>query len=214
MRGTSCHEAERVIVEEVGEEFENGNWVFGCLMEVTLDDNFSNWYLTVHSSISENIAMKSKKAELFKEYLTWANAVDRNIPNIFIFGVAKKDEDLTTKEGTEINQGIRNTARDNTHVSVRILSKRSNCICYVGRLSGALVKGIWSNLAYELYYLTNDDDGEYLGKFHDSRRMLKPQNSERYSIQAHKSFLRNLIIQSADPPLGYPSWMGSSSLSR
>jgi len=37
----------------------------------------------------------------------------------------------------------------------------------------------------DLLYFTNDDD-------------------ERYSIQAHKVFLRNLIVQAAAPPLGYP----------
>ncbi|CAL4089891.1 unnamed protein product, partial [Meganyctiphanes norvegica] len=55
----------------------------------------------------------------------------------------------------------------------------------VGRLAGETVRAIWASLATELLYLTNDDD-------------------ERYSIQAHPVVLRNLTIQAADPPLGYP----------
>jgi hypothetical protein len=38
------------------------------------------------------------------------------------------------------------------------------------------VQGQWANLQWELLYLANDDD-------------------ERYSIQAHASLLRNLMIQ-------------------
>jgi hypothetical protein len=37
----------------------------------------------------------------------------------------------------------------------------------------------------ELLYFTNDDD-------------------ERYSIQAHPFLLRNMTVQAADAPLGYP----------
>ncbi|XP_076800119.1 pecanex-like protein 4 isoform X1 [Clavelina lepadiformis] len=56
---------------------------------------------------------------------------------------------------------------------------------HVTRLSSAAVRGIWSNLSWELLYATNDDE-------------------ERYSIQAQKDLLRNLTTQAADPPLGYP----------
>ncbi|ORY41374.1 hypothetical protein BCR33DRAFT_718978 [Rhizoclosmatium globosum] len=122
----------------------------------TLDDHYDNWHLTVHHSEVH------QKHPTFVEELSWSEAVERNIPNIFIFGVAKKDEDLTTKEGAETTT----QKRRKKHVSQQ-------------ELNDTLVKGIWANMAYELFYLTNDDD-------------------ERYSIQAHKS---------ADPPLGYPSWM-------
>lgn len=54
----------------------------------------------------------------------------------------------------------------------------------------ASIQGIWSSLSLELLYFTSDDD-------------------ERYSIQAHKSVLRNLIVQSANPPLGYPVFISS-----
>lgn len=59
---------------------------------------------------------------------------------------------------------------------------------YVGTLSGCTVDAIWSTLSLELLYMTNDDD-------------------ERYSIQAHPWLLRNLAIQAADPPLGYPLYI-------
>ncbi|XP_008564169.1 PREDICTED: pecanex-like protein 4 [Galeopterus variegatus] len=55
----------------------------------------------------------------------------------------------------------------------------------VGKLNAEAVRGQWANLSWELLYATNDDD-------------------ERYSIQAHPLLLRNLTIQAADPPLGYP----------
>ncbi|EDQ90959.1 uncharacterized protein MONBRDRAFT_36307 [Monosiga brevicollis MX1] len=53
------------------------------------------------------------------------------------------------------------------------------------RLNAEAVRGQWANMALELLFLTNDDE-------------------ERYSIQAHRSLLRNLTLQSAEPPLGYP----------
>ena len=55
----------------------------------------------------------------------------------------------------------------------------------VGRLNAEVVRGQWANLSLELLYMTNADE-------------------ERYSIQAHPAILRNLTVQAADPPLGYP----------
>ncbi|OPJ81336.1 pecanex-like protein 4 [Patagioenas fasciata monilis] len=55
----------------------------------------------------------------------------------------------------------------------------------VGKLNDEAVRGQWANLSWELLYATNDDE-------------------ERYSIQAHPILLRNLTVQAADPPLGYP----------
>jgi hypothetical protein len=59
----------------------------------------------------------------------------------------------------------------------------------VGKLSTEVIKGIWASLNLELLYITNDDD-------------------ERYSIQAHGTLLRNITIQSSEPPLGYPTFSG------
>ena len=56
---------------------------------------------------------------------------------------------------------------------------------HIGSLNAEVVRGQWANLALELLYMTNDDE-------------------ERYSIQAHPTILRNLTVQAADPPLGYP----------
>ncbi|XP_047922222.2 pecanex-like protein 4 isoform X2 [Anser cygnoides] len=55
----------------------------------------------------------------------------------------------------------------------------------VGKLNDEAIRGQWANLSWELLYATNDDE-------------------ERYSIQAHPVLLRNLTVQAADPPLGYP----------
>ena len=57
-------------------------------------------------------------------------------------------------------------------------------VVHIGQLNSRGVHAIWADLAFELLYLTNDDE-------------------ERYSIQAHSVLLRNLTIQAADPPLGY-----------
>ncbi|XP_077997388.1 pecanex-like protein 4 [Glandiceps talaboti] len=66
----------------------------------------------------------------------------------------------------------------------RVLTKQA-VMAYIGRLNSEVVRGYWASLAQELFYFTNDDE-------------------ERYSIQAHPVLLRNLTVQSADPPLGYP----------
>jgi hypothetical protein len=63
----------------------------------------------------------------------------------------------------------------------------------VGKLNSEVVRGIWSSLNLELLYITNDDD-------------------ERYSIQAHKTLLRNITVQASEPPLGYPSFSGPYSI--
>ncbi|NXP04791.1 PCX4 protein, partial [Thinocorus orbignyianus] len=66
----------------------------------------------------------------------------------------------------------------------RVLSLQE-LLVQVGKLNDEAVRGQWANLSWELLYATNDDE-------------------ERYSIQAHPVLLRNLTVQAADPPLGYP----------
>ncbi|XP_059178435.1 pecanex-like protein 4 isoform X2 [Physella acuta] len=58
-------------------------------------------------------------------------------------------------------------------------------LVHIGRVNRESVMGQWANLNLELLYMTNDDE-------------------ERYSIQAQPALLRNLTVQAADPPLGYP----------
>eukprot|EP00795_Rhopilema_esculentum_P002949 gene2949-1198_t len=74
--------------------------------------------------------------------------------------------------------------KDNGTFTSRVLTKQKMTVP-VGRLDSENVKAIWSSLSLELLYFTNDDE-------------------ERYSIQAHPSHFRNLVIQAADPPFGYP----------
>ena len=66
----------------------------------------------------------------------------------------------------------------------RVLSLQSLPV-YMGSLSNEVVRSQWASLQMELLYLTNDDE-------------------ERYSIQAQPRLLRNITIQAAEPPLGYP----------
>lgn len=54
----------------------------------------------------------------------------------------------------------------------------------IARLNSEVVKSTWSSTNMELLFMTNDDD-------------------ERYSIQANHLTLRNITIQSSEPPLGY-----------
>lgn len=57
-------------------------------------------------------------------------------------------------------------------------------LLHIGALNQTALEGLWADLALELFYMTNDDE-------------------ERYSIQAHTYLLRNLSIQTAEPPLGH-----------
>jgi hypothetical protein len=55
-----------------------------------------------------------------------------------------------------------------------------------------VARGIWANLNLELLYYTNAND-------------------ERFSIQAEKDILRNLLVQLAETPLGYPVYASGAS---
>jgi hypothetical protein len=55
-------------------------------------------------------------------------------------------------------------------------------------LSPAVASGVWSQLVMEMLFVTNDDD-------------------ERYSIQSNEALLRNIMVQSAEPPFGYPIFL-------
>ena len=50
-----------------------------------------------------------------------------------------------------------------------------------------MARAIWANLNSELIYYTNAND-------------------ERFSIQAEKDILRNLLVHLAEAPLGYPAY--------
>ena len=75
------------------------------------------------------------------------------------------------------------------HVLQAVYSSRTlslqEVLVSLSSINAEAVRGQWANLSLELLYLTNDDE-------------------ERYSIQAHPGLLRNLTVQAADPPLGYP----------
>lgn len=67
--------------------------------------------------------------------------------------------------------------------TAHILSLQDEIINFV-QINPWALRGVWSNLSWELQYLTNDDE-------------------ERYSIQAHSRLLRNIFTQTAEIPLGY-----------
>jgi len=52
----------------------------------------------------------------------------------------------------------------------------------IARLRPSVLQSLWASAAFELRYLANDDD-------------------ERYSIQAHPTLFRNLVVQSAEYPI-------------
>ncbi|ORX87421.1 hypothetical protein BCR32DRAFT_289392 [Anaeromyces robustus] len=71
----------------------------------------------------------------------------------------------------------------------KTLKRHLNLINFA-QINPEIPKGIWANLIFELYYCTNDDD-------------------ERYSIQANNKILRNIFVQSANTPLGYPVYVNA-----
>ena len=106
----------------------------------------------------------------------------------------------TLKLDESIVQGVPNIflfsrkSETSEQMAVRTLCKQDG-LMRLGALNGEGVKAIWANLVFELLYLTNDDD-------------------ERYSIQAHLTILRNLLVQTANPPFGYPLWVSQASIDR
>ncbi|CAD8161444.1 unnamed protein product [Paramecium octaurelia] len=56
--------------------------------------------------------------------------------------------------------------------------------CQIYRFDSEVVRGIEANLQMELLFASNDDE-------------------ERYSIQTHEQFFRNMIIEGSELPLGY-----------
>ncbi len=56
--------------------------------------------------------------------------------------------------------------------------------CGLFSLNRQQVESLRASQSHELFYLGNDDD-------------------ERYSTQASKHLLKNLLVQAASPPLGY-----------
>ncbi|XP_053374492.1 pecanex-like protein 4 isoform X2 [Mercenaria mercenaria] len=115
--------------------------------------------------------------------LEWQEALEE-YDNDWYIGLEKDPEWTTAVLASTPNLfSIGHNNTQNTYSS-RTLTLQSMDVS-IGRLNPEVVRGQWANLALELLYMTNDDE-------------------ERYSIQAHPVILRNLTVQAADPPLGYP----------
>ncbi|KAH9275277.1 hypothetical protein BASA83_002512 [Batrachochytrium salamandrivorans] len=136
-------------------------------LEEQLDHLAQDWVVTMDTT--RQMTLETDPTEPLK---TWQKGIEAGIPNFF--GLFKLP---------------------GGPISVRMLVKRPECAVRLGIINGEAVRGIWSNLVFELLYLTNDDD-------------------ERYSIQAHELLLRNLTVQAAPPPFGYPLWVSAARLGR
>jgi hypothetical protein len=77
----------------------------------------------------------------------------------------------------------------------RTLNLRHDAVAKFGVLNNDSLESFWTNLVFELMYLASDDD-------------------ERFSIQAHPVLLRNLSVQVANPPFGYPIWKSQAFIHR
>uniref|UniRef100_A0A7S1CHY5 Pecanex C-terminal domain-containing protein n=1 Tax=Bicosoecida sp. CB-2014 TaxID=1486930 RepID=A0A7S1CHY5_9STRA len=108
----------------------------------------------------------------------WNDAIARETPHLFSLDKAPAKPG---GGGGALSAAMGTSGSD---FSGRLLTLESHK-AWVGSLNREVAHGFWASLTMELLYFTNDDD-------------------ERYSIQAHKQLLRNLLVQSARPPLGYP----------
>ena len=108
---------------------------------------------------------------------SWSDSIRSQVPNLF----SVSSTDLTTNNANTLNNSRSRKLFRSHLLTLRI------CDVNVGRLNSEVVRSLWASLSWELLYLTNDDD-------------------ERYSIQAEERLLRNLTVEVADPPLGYPSF--------
>ncbi|KAJ3133265.1 Pecanex-like protein 4 [Irineochytrium annulatum] len=163
-----------------------------------LDEIMAKWHLSVHARVTGARAFDVNEDELgalqaLPMNASWNAAVKERVKGIFCLGMVTEAEEVDSPTN---NSRRRSSGRQEEEVvggrgikvSVRTMRLRTGNKGFLGRMNWEAIRGIWANLAYELLYLTNDDD-------------------ERYSIQAHRKVLRNLSIQTADPPLGYPVWL-------
>ena len=106
----------------------------------------------------------------------WNRKMLAGTPKLFTVG---------TDSGSVVDQGEGGGGGSETFTA-RILQARA-VETLLGRLNPEAVRGLWSSMGHELLYLTNDDD-------------------ERFSIQANPALMRNLTMQAAPTPLGYPAF--------
>ena len=106
----------------------------------------------------------------------WNRKMLAGTPKLFTVG---------TDSGSVVDQGEGGGGGSETFTA-RILHARA-VETLLGRLNPEAVRGLWSSMGHELLYLTNDDD-------------------ERFSIQANPALMRNLTMQAAPTPLGYPAF--------
>ncbi|KAI8847906.1 hypothetical protein BC829DRAFT_231945 [Chytridium lagenaria] len=182
---TSFRYAVKVLWDTIAEG-EEAEFMPDEVLKVTLEQ-LSLWHLTVHEGQATRTIPSSHDLNL---NAPWFDAVSARKPCIFSLGVVKASDEITSP--TQRNRGasgVRESAVNaySLKLTARILMRNEREMGFVAKLSWECIRSIWANLAYELLYLTHDDD-------------------ERFSIQASSRLLRNISIQAAEPPLGYPIW--------
>lgn len=116
--------------------------------------------------------------------VAWAEAILANTPHIFSLGHDRQKVRVHPLPLPFTYSIIMRCELFHQDVYTAHVLSLQDEVVHVGMLNPAALGGIWADLALELLFLTNDDE-------------------ERYSIQAHPHLLRNLSIQTAEPPLGY-----------
>ena len=117
----------------------------------------------------------------------WEEAIRNKKPHLFSLG--RDLEKVQRVSLKHIEQSPTSFPLPQSTYTAHVLTLQE-MVMNMGQLNPEALHGIWADLSFELFYLTNDDE-------------------ERYSIQAHPTVLRNLTIQSADPPLGYSVYSSS-----
>ena len=114
------------------------------------------------------------ESEIRKMDEEWFLAGENHLWNAAIERRVKNLERLVTNEETNEIQAHRLRHRRTDEEPFSVFEFRRE-----------VIRGIWANINMELLYITNNND-------------------ERFAIQAEKDILRNLLVQLAEVPLGYP----------
>ncbi|KAL2914419.1 Pecanex-like protein 4 [Polyrhizophydium stewartii] len=183
----TCIQALRYAVKLVYEEAVEGEVADFAELESKLDEFVSDWVVTMDPA-------QALPSDPTAPAQAWRDGMNLGKPHFFALFKQAPASGASAGAAARIGGGPAAT-RESSPISVRILNKQDGCVVRLGIVNGEAVRGIWANLVFELLYLTNDDD-------------------ERYSIQAHEILLRNLTVQTAPPPFGYPIWVSASRLGR
>lgn len=126
------------------------------------------------------------ESETLKEFQALIDEYDRE----WILGLVSDPEweaSVTRGDGHKLFTIAQSTTQSNQYTSLTL--EMTKVKLQMASLSQTSIRSFWASLNLELLYFANDDD-------------------ERYSIQAHPQLLRNLTVQTSEPPFGYPVYSG------